>query len=241
MVLSAEDSFPSTQMLKLRRFKASGLALVCVAGTTLLASNPAKAADCTNDISTIAQLISAGSCTRRGVTLTYTPGSLVNIPNTSILTINGSPDPSANTFSIAVQADPSAFLNPFTGSFGYTITAPAGKYIVDYTSALSSALNLGNNTGTFDLTGAAGTAAATYVPTNTAIGDTKSYANQTTLSDAFTASIGVTNGGIEQFTQSFNFAPTPPPSTSVPGPLPLVGVGIAFGYSRKLRKRIAAA
>lgn len=33
--------------------------------------------------------------------------------------------------------------------------------------------------------------------------------------------------------------PTPPPSSeSVPGPLPLFGAAAAFGYSRKLRKRI---
>jgi len=31
-----------------------------------------------------------------------------------------------------------------------------------------------------------------------------------------------------------------PPSAAVPGPLPLLGVGAAFGWSRRLRKRIAA-
>lgn len=30
----------------------------------------------------------------------------------------------------------------------------------------------------------------------------------------------------------------PPTTTTVPGPIPLLGVGAAFGYSRKLRKRI---
>ena len=34
-------------------------------------------------------------------------------------------------------------------------------------------------------------------------------------------------------------APTPPPTSDVPGPLPLLGVGAAFGYSRRLRQRIA--
>jgi MYXO-CTERM domain-containing protein len=32
----------------------------------------------------------------------------------------------------------------------------------------------------------------------------------------------------------------PSPSTAVPGPLPLLGAGAAFGWSRRLRKRIAA-
>jgi len=31
----------------------------------------------------------------------------------------------------------------------------------------------------------------------------------------------------------------PSPSTAVPGPLPLLGAGAAFGWSRRLRKRIA--
>jgi len=31
-----------------------------------------------------------------------------------------------------------------------------------------------------------------------------------------------------------------PPSAAVPGPLPLLGAGAAFGWSRRLRKRIAA-
>lgn len=33
----------------------------------------------------------------------------------------------------------------------------------------------------------------------------------------------------------------PPPPTSVPGPLPALGAGLALGFSRKLRRRIAAA
>ena len=31
-----------------------------------------------------------------------------------------------------------------------------------------------------------------------------------------------------------------PPAAAVPGPLPLLGAGVAFGWSRRLRKRIAA-
>jgi len=32
----------------------------------------------------------------------------------------------------------------------------------------------------------------------------------------------------------------PSPSTAVPGPLPLFGAAAAFGWSRRLRKRITA-
>jgi hypothetical protein len=228
-------------MIKFNRSKSIGFVLACTAGTALLVGNPAKAVDCTNDISTLQDLITAGSCTRRGATLTYTPGSLVNIPTTSLITINAAPSPSANSFSFAIQGDPSPFTNPFSGSLGFTLAAPSGKHLVDYTSALSSALNGGANSGTNNLTGAAGTAAATYVPNNTAVGQTKTYSNTTTISDAFTIAYGVTQGGIQNFNQSFTFEQDPPPPSTVPGPLPLAGAGIAFGYSRKLRKRIAAA
>jgi hypothetical protein len=34
------------------------------------------------------------------------------------------------------------------------------------------------------------------------------------------------------------FTPVPPPAAAVPGPLPVVGAAAAFGFSRKLRKRI---
>jgi hypothetical protein len=231
-------------MHRLRRFKASGLVLVCVAGTTFLSSNPAHAAvNCLTGISSIQDLITNGSCDLKGVILTYTSSS--GFANSAFITITATPPgvtptPTATAFTISFQGNPTPYTSPFTGEFKYTLAAPSGKYIVDYTSALSSAENGGNNTGTFNLTGAAGTAAATYVPVNTAVGQTKTYSNTTTVSDAFTAGVGVTQGTITQFTQSFNFADTPPPTTSVPGPLPLVGAGIAFGYSRKLRKRITA-
>ena len=97
---------------------------------------------------------------------------------------------------------------------------------------------MGINTATFDLTGNAGTATAVYNPVNTSQTGTKTYASTSVLTDAFTARLGVTQGSIESWEQSFNFQDPPPPP--VPGPLPVLGAGIAFGYSRKLRKRIAA-
>jgi MYXO-CTERM domain-containing protein len=45
-------------------------------------------------------------------------------------------------------------------------------------------------------------------------------------------------GGLDNVT--LDLADNPVPSPSVPGPLPLLGVGAAFGWSRRLRKRIAA-
>jgi hypothetical protein len=237
-------------MFKLLCSKPLSFALAGAAGVSLLISNPAKAAVSCSTISTIQELINAQSCFSRGATITYTPTfsgfkatDFVTITTTGTGTVATG---TANTLNFSVQGSPTPYTAPFTGTLNYSLAAPSGRSIVDYTSALSSSANAGNNSGTFNLTGSAGTAMATYVPINVSQGQTKTYASTSVLTDAFTASVGVTQGAIQQFTQSFNFQDTPidppgPGPQGVPGPLPVLGAGIAFGYSRKLRKRIAAA
>lgn len=241
---------PFFSMLKLLCSKPLSVALAGAAGVSFLISNPAKAAVSCSTVSTIQALINAGSCFSRGATITYSPTlsgfrvtDFVTITTTGTGTVGTG---TANTLNFSVQGNPTPYASPFTGELKYSLAAPSGRSIVDYTSALSSSANGGNNNGTFDLTGIAGTATATYVPVNLAVGATKTYASTSVLTDAFTASVGVTQGAIQQFTQSFNFQNTPidppgPGPQGVPGPLPVLGAGIAFGYSRKLRKRIAAA
>jgi len=236
-------------MSKLLCSKPLSVALVGAAGVSFLFSNPAKAATCST-ISTIQDLINAGSCTSRGATVTYSP-TLSGFAVTDFVTITTTGSGTvatgvANSLNFSVQGNPNPYTSLFTGELKYSLAAPSGRSIIDYSSALSSSANMGNNNGTFNLTGSAGTAAATYVPTNFAVGATKTYASTSVLTDAFTARVGVTVGSIQQFTQSFNFQNTPPQppgpgGVPVPGPLPVLGAGIAFGYSRKLRKRIAAA
>ncbi len=226
------------------------VALAGAAGISFLVSNPAKAATNCALVSTIQDLINFGSCMSRGATVTYTP-TLSGFAVTDYVTITtlGSGNVStgtADSLDFSIQGNPNSYDNPFTGILKYSIAAPNLRSIVDYTNSLTSSANMGFNTGTFDLTGSAGTAVAQYNPVNVSIGQTKTYASTSVLTDAFTARIGVTQGTIEQFTQSFNFQNTPPQppgpgGVPVPGPLPVLGAGIAFGYSRKLRKRIAAA
>lgn len=228
--------------------KPLSIALAGAAGISFLVSNPAKAAVSCSTVNTIQKLIDAGSCFSRGATVTYSP-SLSGFAATDFVSISTAGTGTvangvANSLTFSLQGNPTPYMSPFSGVLNYSITAPNTRSIKDYTSALSSAANMGNNSGTFDLTGSAGTAAATYVPVNFAQGQTKTYASTSVLTDAFTASVGVTQGIIQNFTQSFRFqdVPTPPPvGVPVPGPLPVLGAGIAFGYSRKLRKRIAAA
>jgi hypothetical protein len=236
-------------MFKLLCSKPLSVALAGAAGVSFLISNPAKAAVSCSTITTIQKLIDAGSCFSRGATITYSP-TLSGFKATDFVAISTTgtgtvATGTANTLNFSIQGNPTPYPTSFSGLLNYSLAAPTGRSIVDYSSALSSSANGGNNTGTFDLTGSAGTAAATYVPFNLATGATKTYASTSVLTDAFTASVGVTQGAIQQITQSFNFQDTPidppgPGPQGVPGPLPVLGAGVAFGYSRKLRKRIAA-
>lgn len=206
------------------------------ASSTILTGNSAKAANCVADVFSLADLQTAGSCTYKGATLTFV--SMSGFSPTSFLTISApGPNPATN-FSIGVQGDPTPYTAAFTGSFVYTLTAPTGKHLVDYTSALSSATNGGNNTATYNVAGAAGTAAATYNPYNVSIGQTKTYAGTGPASDTFTSTLNVTLGSIQQTSSSYNFAVDPAPASTVPGPLPILGAGAAFGFSRRLRNRI---
>lgn len=207
--------------------------MFCLAGSTLFATNPAKAVSCTA-ITTIQQLVTAGSCDLKGVILTYV-ASHTGFALTDNITIGSLGPAPASNFNFRFQGNPTMYTNPFEGEFKYNLKAPTGKYITNYTSSISSSANGGNNTGRFNLTGAAGTAMATYDPVGVSVGSTKMN-NTFVTNDNFVAQVSVTQGGITNFSQSFNFADIPP----APGTLPLAGLGIALGYSRKLRKRIAA-
>jgi hypothetical protein len=239
-------------MSKLPFSKPLSIALVGAAGVSFLFSNPAKAVTCSSsNISTIQDLINLGSCTSRGATVTYNPTLFSGFVGTDFLTISTTgtgtvASGTADSLTFSIQGNPNPYTNPFTGMLKYSIAAPGGSSIIDYSAALASSANAGMNTGNFNLTGSAGTAAAVYVPVNSATGAMKTYSSTQVLSDAFTASLRVTQGSIRQLSSTFNFQNTPPQppgpgGVPVPGPLPVLGAGIAFGYSRKLRKRIAAA
>jgi MYXO-CTERM domain-containing protein len=77
---------------------------------------------------------------------------------------------------------------------------------------------------------------------NTSINSTATFNGTTLAGLGFTTTglIGTwTLDGTSESIQVILGASTPPGAT-VPGPLPLLGAGAAFGWSRRLRKRIAA-
>jgi len=81
----------------------------------------------------------------------------------------------------------------------------------------------------------------TYV-SNTPIVSSATFNGKTLANLGFTTTglIGTwTLNGTSETIQVILGAPTPP-GTTVPGPMPLLGAGAAFGWSRRLRKRITA-
>jgi hypothetical protein len=66
-------------------------------------------------------------------------------------------------------------------------------------------------------------------------------ATGTTSQPALSAGLGIFSTGTPPTTQAPNIIYGNAFNTRVPGPLPLVGVGAAFGFSRRLRRRVKAA
>jgi hypothetical protein len=49
----------------------------------------------------------------------------------------------------------------------------------------------------------------------------------------------VATWSLDTTNDTINVVIGPPPAAAVPGPLPLLGAGAAFGFSRRLRRRVA--
>jgi hypothetical protein len=142
--------------------------------------------------------------------------------------------------------------SPFSGSFSYRVSiTPAGLALGNTFSKIQS-----NITGSTEGTGSF----FTSVSTNPAVSPVASVASSSNIlpgdnpgNNAFFGP-GVTSA---IFSQSFNLAGVSPnvslvnslgvtltqktATESVPGPLPILGAGAAFGFSRKLRRRVQRA
>ena len=210
-------------------------ASVFAAGSTFLVSNPAKAVDCSTGLGTVGEFVSLGGCTIGGYTFTYSTGNNT-YRTTDKLTVSAS----GSQITFSIQGDPSPWApsdSPL--NLNYSVAAPSGKYLSEYSSFLSRSGGTANqNQGTYNITGAAGIAAATFA-TPTGVGGQKMYTNTTTLLDNYTSSMNVGTGLITQNTATFDSNPIPTTS-QVPAPLPLLGLAGAFGFSRNIRRRIRA-
>jgi len=121
-------------------------------------------------------------------------------------------------------------------SYSYTVAIapgnPGASFSAYRTSATTS--NIGTAlVGTKTLTGTPIGDVSTS--TNGAVGNVVFYSPTIAGPVTFTGSMNVTAGRIDAFTDTLAQQIQVP----VPGPLPILGAAAAFGYSRRLRKRLS--
>lgn len=209
-----------------------GAALFAAAGTFVFAgAAPANAAACPGGSLGLGTLTAGFNCTQGGFTFTFTSLSGFSAADTISFS-----NPAANQFNYSIQKD-----IPWTAGskvFSYTVAAPSGKVLTDYTALPASAV-FGTKTGDFGVVGAAGEALGTTRNSINTEG-VASYSPASLTSDTFTATLDNLSGlGIETLQSSYVVADAPTPA--VPGPLPIFGAAAAFGFSRKVRNRIKTA
>ena len=209
-----------------------GAALLLATGTfTISLATPARAATCANGfLSTLAPI--PFTCTTGGFSFTLNSYSGFS-PNDNFFLGSFL---SAGVPNFSFSASPATSWGTGTARvLNYTLTAPSGRLLSDYTSSLSGSA-FGSNSGNFNLVGSAGNAQSTYV-NGTGTSASKVYGTPLS-SDTFTATLNTTIGSMTGFNTSYGADAVVPP---VPGPLPILGATAAFGLSRKLRQRIKAA
>ena len=211
------------------------LGVIFAASSLLMASgNPAKAVVCADG--PLSSIQSALPCTD-ALGFTFKLNSFTNFLPTDIFSFQSA----GQNFQYSLQGASawSPLPTPNKYALNYTITPPSGLQLTSYRSALSSA-NSNADQGTFNISSLTlGTVAkATFGP-NLASQGAQTFNIPPLSSDTYSAILNVTGGTIASVTGSVSNDPTPPPSSGVPGPLPLLGLGAAFGFSRRLRRRIA--
>ena len=119
-------------------------------------------------------------------------------------------------------------------SYSYTVAIapgnPNARFLAYRTAAPSSDIEFPLD-GTKTLTGTNG---GTSTSSDGAIGNVVFYSPTIGGPVTFTGGINVTSGRMDGFTDSLVQQIQVP----VPGPLPILGAAAAFGYSRRLRKRL---
>lgn len=125
--------------------------------------------------------------------------------------------------------------NPGTYAFSYSVNVIGSNKLFAYgASATSSIFGPPAPAGTVNLTGASGIVSKAV---NAGIAGPAFYAPNPS-SDTFMTMLIVTGGKVTAFdntlTQTFD------DTARTPGPLSILGAGAAFGFSRKLRKRVKA-
>jgi hypothetical protein len=133
------------------------------------------------------------------------------------------------TFAINFAGDSTALIGPANGSLSFTATAANGLVFLDASGNFDKTVGTASVTTTLSNLSGSGQ----LVTTGSGVGPTLFNSNTTATSGLI--SWAAASGSVSQ---SLSLAFNLQNQASVPGPLPLLGAGMAFGFSRKLRKRI---
>lgn len=159
---------------------------------------------------------------------------------TATATINENPASLNHTISIGDLL--TVGESPLTFSFKVDVVPGFGHEMASYTAQLGSTqIPLASNAGTISvvsaLLGPAGAANGTLTGSSSIAGASSPY-GPGVFSDTFTLSVAATGGTIDTYSTTLNQRL---PVSEVPAPLAILGAGTAFGFSRRLRRRVAQA
>lgn len=129
-------------------------------------------------------------------TTTFLPDDTLSVTSTS------------TSFTLGLLSD--ATWGVGTYALQYSITAPPGKLLTNYSSSLTSSVSSSNggDAGAWDVNGANGIAGSTFSTPNGSNGN-KVYSPKI-ASDTFSSTLTVTNGVIQGVTSTVNVVPAPP-------------------------------
>jgi len=211
-----------------------GIAAAAAATSPIFFQAPAQAAACpTTPNSLTFWLALSYPCTTPN-NFEFTLASAPGFVGFDSLTISDT----SSSFTYSLTGD-----NPWsTGgrTLNYSITAPTGRKFNNFTSGLTSSIGsgAGADAGSWavDETAQSGNATGNF---STPTGTNGNYVYSPKITgDTFAGALTVTSGFIQSVNSTINLEPD---TVTTPAPLPLLGAGAAFGFSRKLRKRIKIA
>jgi hypothetical protein len=164
---------------------------------------------------------------------------LVGTPRTATATINENPALLSHTISIADLL--TAADSPLSFSFKVKVAPSSSNTLDKFTASVASSQSpLASNNGNISVASALGnppgTALGFLVNGNSNPGTSGLYGNGVT-EDTFTLTVDATGGTVDTYSSTL----TQRSHVEVPGPLAILGAGTAFGFSRKLRRRITQA
>jgi hypothetical protein len=163
----------------------------------------------------------------------FTLGTYTGFLSTDIISFITTNNIIGQGFSYQIQS--TNFFDPAGTSLNYTLAAPPGKEFSQYRATIAS--SSGVNNGMFSTVGAFGTATNTLTNDNST-GIPYNLPIRTTT-DTFTGNLSAGNSQVMSVGGTVFSQPIP--VVAAPSPLPILGAGAAFGFSRKLRRRIKLA